>query len=615
MLDLKKIEELFIGKFNIEDFKILKKNKEYPEEYRDYKKLPLNKEFFLAVKGDIELKKLTILRDFLVEFLEKDKLLSKLIRKLEILEKEFLNLSTINQFIVSPDFEKEILEKFFSTVGDNFKYAFIKNGKVIVNVGIEHSFLRKILGKLRKTEKLSFRYLSGEVFAIKSNFFSFILLSPDKEIDDFYKELVEVKLFLLRSIFIYLGEYSIDELTGFYSKKKLFIDIKHLNGKIALILNIRNFNYVNNVFGITFGDKVLKEFTTILRELLPRNKYIYRITGDKFLILFDSFEKAKRFFHLLDKVLQAGMNVFHDSTQEFIVLNLSIQGVILKTLTEQYIDNAIVYLKKHQFNDKNLISFEDEILPLLHRDLESLKIVQKAIARNSIIPAFQKIVGLKEEDYYYEALMRIKLNENVYNPGQFLEIAKEKGLYPKLSTILLNRALSYAKYLKTKVSINVEISDILRKDFINNIVRTVDGLKLPRENIVFEITESEYMGNYFNDVKEVIFKLKNAGFLIAIDDFGSGYSNFQSLTDIPIDIIKIDGSLIRDITKNEKLKYIVSSIVSMARLLDIKTVAEFVSSEEIYEEVIKLDIDYAQGFFIDKPKFLEEILEEHPEFS
>ncbi len=615
MLALKDVEKIFIGKFDIQDFKILTKDKEYYKKYTEYKKLPLNKDLILAIKGNIELKKLFVLRDFLKEYLEKGELISSLMKKLEILEREFINLSTVNQFIISPGFEKEVLEKFFLTVGENFKYAFIKNGEVLINTGIDANFLKTIKGKLRKTDRLSFSYLSGEVFAIKSNFLSLILFSPHKKIDDFYKELIEVKLFLLRNIFIYLGEYSVDELTGFYSKKKLFIDIKHIKNKIGLILNIRNFNYVNNVFGISFGDKVLKEFATILRELLPKNKYIYRITGDKFLILFDDFEKAKRFFFLLDKVLQAGINVFHDSTQEFVILNLSVQGVLLRTLTEQYIDNAIVYLRKHHFNDKNLIIFEEEILPLLNRDLESLKIVQKAIAKHSIVPAFQKILGLKEEDYYYEALMRIKLNDKIYNPGQFLEIVKEKGLYPKLSNILLNRALSYTKYLKTKVSINVEISDILRKDFINNIIRTVDGLKLPRENVIFEITESEYMGNYFNEVKEVIFKLKNAGFLIAIDDFGSGYSNFQSLTEIPIDIIKIDGSLIRDITKNEKLKYIVSSIVSMARLLDIKTVAEFVSSEEIYEEVLKLDIDYAQGFYIEKPKFLEDILEKHPELG
>ncbi len=615
MLNLKDIEKIFIGKFDIEDFKILNKNKEYCKKYIEYKKLPLNKDLILAVKGNIELKKLIVLRDFLAEYLEKEKLISDLMKKLEVLEREFVNLSTINQFIISSEFEKEVLEKFFLTIGENFKYAFIKNGEVLINTGIDANFLKTIKDKLRKTDRLSFSYLSGEVFAIKSNFLSLILFSPYKKIDDFYKELVEVKLFLLRNILIYLGEYSVDELTGFYSKKKLFIDIKHIKNKIGLILNIRNFNYVNNVFGISFGDKVLKEFTTILRELLHKNKYIYRITGDKFLILFDDFEKAQRFFFLLDKVLQDGINVFHDSTQEFVILNLSVQGVLLKTLTEQYIDNAIVYLKKDHFHNKNLIIFEEEILPLLKRDLGSLKIVQKAIAKHSIVPAFQKILGLKEEDYYYEALMRIKLNDKIYNPGQFLEIAKEKGLYPKLSNILLNRALSYSKYLKTKISINVEISDILRKDFINKLVRTVDGLKLSRENVIFEITESEYMGNYFNEVKEVIFKLKNAGFLIAIDDFGSGYSNFQSLTEIPIDIIKIDGSLIRDITKNEKLKYIVSSIVSMARLLDIKTVAEFVSSEEIYEEVLKLDIDYAQGFFIEKPKFLEDILKEHPELG
>ncbi|RUM59356.1 MAG: hypothetical protein DSY53_03020 [Persephonella sp.] len=611
MLKINDLEKIFIGRFNIEDFKILPKGNEYSKELKGYKKIVLNKNYILAIKGNIDLDKLIKIRDFLAEFIEKDSLINFLVRKVEVLEREFINLSTINQFIVSTDLERDVLEKFFSTLENEFYYAFIKNDEVLINKGINPTFLKIIEGKLKKADKISFKYLNGEVFAIKNNFIAFILYSPKGYIDSFYKELIEVKLFLLMNVLIYLGEYSIDELTGFYSRKKLFMDIKHLKNKVGLMINIRNFNYINNVFGIDFGDKVLKEFANIMEELLKKNKGIYRITGDKFLILFNKVDESKKFFNILDRIMQSGINVFHDSTQEFITLKLSIQGVLIKKLTQQYIESAIVYLKRHRFNNKTIIDFEEEILPLLTQDLESLEIVQKAIAGERIFPAFQKILNLKEDnDYYYEALMRIKLGDTVYSPGQFLEIAKEKGLYPKLSNILLRRALNYASYLKKKVSINLEISDILRKDFINKIIRLTNTSNIPPENIVLEITEREYMGNYFEDVKKSIYKLKSIGFSIAIDDFGSGYSNFQYLTEIPIDIIKIDGSLIRNITSNEKQKYIVSSIVSMAKLLDIKTVAEFVSSEEIFEEVVKLDIDYAQGFYIDKPKFIEEILEE-----
>jgi EAL domain-containing protein (putative c-di-GMP-specific phosphodiesterase class I) len=118
--------------------------------------------------------------------------------------------------------------------------------------------------------------------------------------------------------------------------------------------------------------------------------------------------------------------------------------------------------------------------------------------------------------------------------------------------------------------------------------------------VVLEITESEQIKN-FELVKEIVAKFKGYGCQIAIDDFGSGYSNFNYLMKLQADFIKIDGSLIKDLDTDFASKSIVKAIVSFAKEMNIKTIAEYVHSEEIYQEVLKLDIDYSQGYYFGIP--------------
>ena len=611
MLTLKEIENLLKGRFQIEDIKICRKDNNVLNLYKGYKKLSLTDKYLMLIKSNLEYEKLIFLQELIGNYLESGEKVSSLGKKLKILEKEFNSIHEVNDLFKGTHYDKKHIKEYFSFL-DSFKYVFIDGEKIVINTGIDKTTLEIIRKKFRKIPEIFFKSTEGEFYGLKLSSFSLIIFSPTGEIDKFYKNLAKAKLFILDKVYNYVSIFSIDEITKFFTKKKFLADAKENKGKSALMINIRNFNYINNVFGLKFGDKALREVANVIRDLLKNKGTAYRITGDKFVIIFNSYKESLKFFEKLEKALFSGLNVFHDTTHEFITIRISIQGIIIKNLKDNYVENALVYIKKAYFHNKVLIIFEDEILPIIENDLKSLEIVQTAILSEAVEPAFQKIMSLKDDEYYFEALMRIRFKNNVYSPAQFLEVAKEMGLYPKLSEMLLKKAISYSKYLKTKISLNIEISDIMRKNFINFLVSKVDSMKLNREDIIFEITESEYMGNYFNEVKKVLEKLKDEGFQIAIDDFGSGYSNFSYLTQIPIDIIKIDGSLIREITKNKEQRYIVGSIVSMTKLLGIKTVAEFVSSEEIYEEIIKLDIDYAQGFYIDKPKFLDELVQENP---
>ena len=127
-----------------------------------------------------------------------------------------------------------------------------------------------------------------------------------------------------------------------------------------------------------------------------------------------------------------------------------------------------------------------------------------------------------------------------------------------------------------------------------------------RQKLIFELLESEEIENY-SQVEEFINTVKSYGCKVAIDDFGSGYSNFNRILNLNIDYLKIDASIIKNILNDKTSETIVKFIIDLTRDMNIKTIAEFVHSKEIFEKVKELGIDYSQGFYISEPIILEEI--------
>ena len=193
----------------------------------------------------------------------------------------------------------------------------------------------------------------------------------------------------------------------------------------------------------------------------------------------------------------------------------------------------------------------------------------------------------------------------VISPYLFLDIAKQSKLYPQITKRVLEKAFVAINATDKKISINITAEDILNintKEFLFNQLQ--DSPKT--QNIIFELVESEGIES-FDEVKLFIDKIKSFGCQIAIDDFGTGYSNFEYLLKLEADIIKIDGSLIRQLDTNQNSYNVVESIVSFAKKNNIKTVAEFVATKEILEKVLQLGIDFSQGYLLGEPEFWESL--------
>lgn len=197
-------------------------------------------------------------------------------------------------------------------------------------------------------------------------------------------------------------------------------------------------------------------------------------------------------------------------------------------------------------------------------------------------------------------MVRIQEGEEFVNPQEFLNIAKKVKLYHHITHAMVDKVLAVFAPLKMSVSINLSIEDILNESTSSYIMNKVRACGFA-ERIIFEITESEGISNYAA-VTEFVSELKRLGARIALDDFGSGYSNFFYVTQLNVDCIKIDGSIISQIIDNPSAHIITETIIDFASKLGVRTVAEFVTDEAIYRCLEKLSIGAYQGYYFGEPQ-------------
>jgi EAL domain-containing protein (putative c-di-GMP-specific phosphodiesterase class I) len=236
-----------------------------------------------------------------------------------------------------------------------------------------------------------------------------------------------------------------------------------------------------------------------------------------------------------------------------------------------------------------------------NKNIQTLKYIKEAVNTNKIIPYFQPIIDLKSGKINkYESLMRIiKEDGSIMPPADFLSIAKNSKIYHELSRMLIEKTFNTFKHSACEFSINLSFLDITDKKTTDFILQKLEQSGLGPW-VIFELLESEGIENY-KSIMSFIEDVKSYGSKIAIDDFGSGYSNFERLLELQVDLIKIDGSLIKHIDKNDDMKIITKMIANFAKELNIKTVAEYVHSEQIFKVIKELDIDFAQGFYLGEP--------------
>jgi len=388
-----------------------------------------------------------------------------------------------------------------------------------------------------------------------------------------------------------------DSLTGLYNGR--YLQQQKIEN-FLLFLNVDNFSYVNLAYGFDIGDKLLVAISNELKELCPKQD-VFRINSDEFAV---NYTENVRAYEKIEKIRT------HFNKITFYIDDISLHitftyGASEGKSTSLY--NSALALKKAKKSGKNqyyIYNEEDDYYEQNQRK-EFLKyngILHNALKYDLIKPFFQGIRDNKTKLINkYEALARIVVDDEVITPYLFLKTAQLSGLLPQITKIMIDKSFAYMSNNDMQFSLNITENDLNQNYLEDYLLKNAFRYKIAHNRVVLEILEG-ISANGKKDHFEQLNSLKRQGFLIAIDDFGAEYSNFERVLDLDIDFLKIDAKYIKNIDKNSKSYEIVKSIVYFAKSANIPCIAEFVHNENVQKIVEELGIEYSQGFYFSEPK-------------
>ncbi len=400
-----------------------------------------------------------------------------------------------------------------------------------------------------------------------------------------------------------LRDLYLDQLTKLQNRNALIKEIRVLKKSTLVLINIDKFSMLNDLYGEEYGDKILLSFVSSLKESFSVEDFIiYRVGSDNFAILCkkvdtDTKELKEVCKTFIKKTNKHGVQIADENIDISITIGIAQSS---GQHTFEYAQRAIPkarkkYLDILEYNQEQFEQKKD-----IKENMVWIKKLKCGLTDDKFQPYFQPIVDAQTKEIYkYEALIRYIDNGVEVAPYKFLTIAKKARLFPIIIKIMLSNVLEIIKEKNIRVAINLSFEDIVHSDTNKFIFDTLEKYKEEAKLLDFEILESEEIEN-FDIVRDFIEKIRLYGCHIGVDDFGAGYSNFNMLEALNVDFVKIDGSLIKEINNIPKNALIVETISEFCTKLGIKTVAEFVGSEDVYQKTKALGIDYVQGWYFGK---------------
>ena len=399
-------------------------------------------------------------------------------------------------------------------------------------------------------------------------------------------------------------------VTTIMSDKKHLIDKIESNNLFLLILiQIEDFEILDRFYNILTVDKIEKMFAFNMLSYLP-NSYvfenIYNIGNGRYALLADFFDFSSsetnitEYLEIFVKNIRKSILIVDEIEYDLnIIVSYSFGKEHLYEDAKCGLDEAI--------NKKMLIKYANDSSIYDHieakKNMEVIKMVKIALDNYKIVSYFQPIINNKTRLIEkYESLVRLVDEDgNVLSPYTFLDISKKGSYYNKITHRVLENSFKILDHITTKISINLSSLDIEKEETREKLYFLLEEYSDDTSRIVFELLEDEVVRD-FEVIKTFIKRVKKLGVQIAIDDFGAGYSNFERLLDFEPDILKIDGSIVKNIAKDTYSRNVVETIVTFAKKQKIITIAEFVENEEIFNILYDLGVDYSQGYYFGEPK-------------
>ena len=417
---------------------------------------------------------------------------------------------------------------------------------------------------------------------------------------------------------------STDQLTQLCNENYFFEEGKeilnnNLDKKFVIaVIDVKNFKYVNHNYGYSFGDKILKTIAnTIKGKYCNRYNTCCRVNGDVFMVL---SEYEKNFDEELYSILCNAVDDVKLNSNK-VKLDFYIGLYIVKNNEGSIVsmsDKANIALKyvKSNIYVKNIKYFDDELLEKLMEEKELENKMEEALNNDEFKIYIQPKVSLKTNSMCgAEALVRwISKDLGFLPPDRFIPLFEKNRFIKKIDFYVLEKVCERQKYFMENgietvpISVNQSRITIDDDNYINDLKAILAKYNIDPKLIELEVTESVFMGNY-KKILGVMREVKEIGFILSMDDFGSGYSSLNLLKEMPINVLKIDREFLNETSTSNRSRIIIKSVINMAKDLDIEVVCEGVETKEQVVFLKEIKCQTAQGYYYEKPIPMEEFEE------
>lgn len=405
-----------------------------------------------------------------------------------------------------------------------------------------------------------------------------------------------------------------DNLTGLFNQRNFWDEIKkevesadQLRKELSLmVIDIDNFKLINSSYGHHIGDRLLQEFASVLLDFFKKF-YLARYGGDEFVCIlkdcsiYDAYNMAEK---LREKIEDTDFQIEGENIKVTCSIGISSFPVYAQEPKDLFVlaDNLLYRAKKNGKN-KTVIPETNNCIELFKDKAKFSLYLKSSFKPENILLTYQPIYNIKKNFIEsYEVLTRLKVNDFIVGASEYLDFIRQENLYIDFDMLVVEKVFYeiFLKENKRKFFVNISPVTLAQEKFIHFINNLIEKTKIDTSMIVFEITERETLQNLDSIITNCEY-LKKLGFNIAIDDFGSGYSNFIYLKKLPINYVKLEGDFIRNI-HNRSDMLLINAIVAISYDYGFDIIAEHVENEAIFNILKGLSIKYGQGFYFGKPE-------------
>ncbi|MBE9568468.1 MAG: EAL domain-containing protein [Proteobacteria bacterium] len=416
-----------------------------------------------------------------------------------------------------------------------------------------------------------------------------------------------------------------DLLTGLYNRRKfeeyleeILLNVREENRQHSLFyLDLDNFKIVNDTCGHIAGDELLKQLPALFHTILRSGDLVARLGGDEFGIILENCE-LKQAVSIANKIrekIKGYRFVWDDRTFE---IGVSIGVIAINSMNAEIshvlssADLACYAAKDSGRNRVHVYEPSDEAVRERHGQMRWTARISKALEENRFKLYQQPIVGVSDGSMnHLEILLRMIDEEgNVIPPGAFQSAADRYGLMPRIDRWVIQEVFNMIARddpsdpisgTERVIAINLSGDSINDDKLLDYILQLKARLNISLDNVCFEVTETVAISN-LSKATSFINKLKSHGCQFALDDFGSGLSSFAYLKNLPVDYLKIDGSMVKGISHDEVDRTMVTSIQHIGKVMKLKTIAEHVEDEATLNVLREIGVDYVQGYYLGRPE-------------